>query len=69
MVFLGVIGVLVNNLRRIGNVVLVYKVDKYVEEGNIKGIWRCVIFYFLIFGFVLRFLIVFVCNFFGVDLV
>ncbi len=66
---LGVIGVLVNNLRRTGNAVLVHKADKYAEEGNTKGIWRCATLYSLIFGFVLRFPIVFVCNFFGADLV
>nr|WP_236876031.1 PTS sugar transporter subunit IIC [Clostridioides difficile] len=32
-------GVLVNNLRRTGNAVLVHKADKYAEEGNTKGIW------------------------------
>ena len=66
---LGGIGVLVNNLRRTGNAVLVHKADKYAEEGNTKGIWRCATLYSLIFGFVLRFPIVFVCNLFGADLV
>ena len=49
--------------------VLVHKADKYAEEGNTKGIWRCATLYSLIFGFVLRFPIVFVCNLFGADLV
>ncbi len=60
---LGVIGVLVNNLRRTGNAVLVHKADKYAEEGNTKGIWRCATLYSLIFGFVLRFPIVLYVTF------
>ena len=63
---LGVIGVLVNNLRRTGNAVLVHKADKYAEEGNTKGIWRCATLYSLIFGFVLRFPIVFVTTIFTI---
>lgn len=66
---LGVIGVLVNNVRRTGNAVLVHKADKYAEECNTKGIWKCATSYSLIFGFVLRFPIVFVINLFGAELV
>ena len=68
MIYLGMVAA-VNNLRRTGNAVLVHKTDKYAEEGNTKGIWRCATLYSLIFGFVLRFPIVFVCNLFGADLV
>lgn len=66
---LGIIGVLVNNLRRTGNAVLIHKADKYAEECNTKGIWKCATLYSFIFGFVLRFPIVFVTNLFGAKLV
>lgn len=66
---LGVIGVLVNNLRRTGNAVFAHKADKYAEEADIKSIWKCATTYALIFGFVLRFPIVFICNLYGADLV
>ena len=66
---LGVIGVLVNNLRRTGNAVFAHKADKYAEEADIKAIWKCATTYALIFGFVLRFPIVFICNLYGADLV
>lgn len=66
---LGVIGVFVNNLRRTGNAFLVHKADKYADQGNIKGIWRCATTYSFIFGFLIRFPIVFIVNLFGADFV
>lgn len=65
----GIIGVFINNIRRTGNAFLVHKADKYADEGNIKGVWRCATSYSLIFGFVLRFPIVFLVNYFGADFV
>lgn len=65
----GVLGVFVNNIRRTGNAVFAHKADKYAEECNTKGIWRCASLYPLLFGFVLRFPIVFFANLFGADVV
>ncbi|MGI6154527.1 MAG: PTS mannose/fructose/sorbose/N-acetylgalactosamine transporter subunit IIC [Enterococcus lemanii] len=66
---MGIIGVFINNLRRTGNAFLVHKADKYADEGNIKGVWHCATTYSFLFGFVLRFPIIFVVNYFGADLV
>lgn len=65
----GVIGVFINNIRRTGNAFLIQKADKFAEEGNIKGIQRCATWYSLAFGFILRFHIVFIANYFGSDLI
>lgn len=66
---MGIIGVFINNIRRTGNAFLVHKADDYAEAGNIKGVWRCATTYSLIFGFFLRFPIIFLVNFYGSDLV
>ncbi|MEG0679150.1 MAG: PTS sugar transporter subunit IIC [Carnobacterium sp.] len=66
---MGIIGVFINNLRRTGNAFLVHKADKYADAGNIKGVWHCATTYSLMFGFVLRFPIVFIVNYFGAGLV
>lgn len=66
---MGIIGVFINNIRRTGNAFLVHKADKYADEGNIKGVWHCATTYSLIFGFILRFPIIFVVNYFGAELV
>ncbi|MDF7639796.1 PTS sugar transporter subunit IIC [Lactobacillus sp. ESL0791] len=66
---IGIIGVFINNIRRTGNSFLIQWADKYAEEENIKGISRCATLYSLIFGFFLRFPIVFVANYFGAGLI
>lgn len=66
---IGVLGVFLNNIRRTGNAYFAHKADKLAEECNIKGIWRCASLYPLIFGFILRFPIVFLANFYGTGLV
>lgn len=66
---IGVIGVFVNNIRRTGNAVLIHKADTYAEQLNIKGIWKCATLYSFIFGFIIRFPIVFIANLYGADLV
>ena len=58
-----------NNIRRTGNAFLIQKADKFAEQGDIGGIWRCATIYSLIFGFFLRFPVVFVASYFGSDLV
>lgn len=66
---MGIIGVFINNIRRTGNAFLVHKADEYAEAGDVKGVWRCATTYSLIFGFILRFPIIFVVNYFGAELV
>lgn len=66
---LGVLGVLVNNVRRTGNAVFVHWADKYADKGDVNAVWRCATVYPLIFGFVLRFPLMFVINFFGAEFV
>ncbi|MDD7732308.1 MAG: PTS sugar transporter subunit IIC [Firmicutes bacterium] len=65
----GAIGVLVNNVRRYANAMFVHKADKLALEGDVKGIWRAATLYPLALGFVMRFPIVFVANYFGADLI
>lgn len=65
----GIIGVLINNVRRYGNAFLVHKADSYAEEGNTRGIWHAATTYSFIFGFIIRFPIVFTANYFGADLI
>lgn len=66
---IGILGVFVNNIRRTTNAWFAAKADKYAEEANIKGIWRCATLYPLAFGFIFRFPIVFVANLFGATFV
>lgn len=65
----GIIGVFLNNIRRTGNAFLIQWADKYAEKGDIKGLWRCATWYSLVFGFFLRFPVVFVASYFGADLI
>lgn len=66
---LGVLGVFVNNLRRTVNAVFVHWADKYADKGDIKAVWRCATTYPLILGFIIRFPLMFVINYFGADFV
>lgn len=62
---IGILGVFVNNIRRTTNAWFAAKADKYAEEGDVNGIWRCATLYPLAFGFLFRFPIVFLANLFG----
>lgn len=64
----GVIGVFVDQLRRTTNAVWVHMADKYAEQGNTKGIMRAAFLYPAIAGFIIRFPIVFIIDYFGVDI-
>ena len=66
---LGVLGVFVNNLRRTINAVFVHWADKYADKGDAKAVWRCATTYPLIMGFIIRFPLMFVINYFGADFV
>lgn len=65
----GVIGVLINNIRRYVNAFLIHKADDYAAVGNTKGIWHAATTYSFILGFILRFPIVFIANYFGANLI
>ena len=66
---LGVLGVFVNNLRRTVNAVFVHWADKAADEADVKKVWRCATTYPLILGFIIRFPMMFVINYFGADFV
>lgn len=65
----GAIGVLINNVRRYANAAFVHKADDLALEGDVKGIWRNATLWPLALGFVMRFPVVFVANYFGADLI
>lgn len=66
---LGVLGVFVNNLRRTLNAIFVHWADNYADKGDVKAVWRCATTYPLIMGFIIRFPLMFVINYFGADFV
>lgn len=63
----GVIGAFVDQLRRTTNTFWVHQADKYAEEVNEKGIFTCAYILPAITGFIIRFPIVFIIVFFGID--
>lgn len=63
----GVMGAFVDQLRRTTNTIWVHKADKYAEEGNVKGIFTCAYIWPSVVGFMIRFPIVFIIDYFGVD--
>jgi D-glucosaminate-specific PTS system IIC component len=64
----GLIGVFVDQLRRTTNTFWVHRADKYAEQGNTRGIFICAYILPAIAGFIIRFPIVFIINYFGVGL-
>lgn len=63
----GVIGAFVDQLRRTANTIWVHKADKYAEDANLKGIFTCAYIWPSVVGFIIRFPIVFIIDFFGVE--
>lgn len=61
----GILGVFVDQIRRTTNAFWVHMADKYAEEANTKGIYRCAFLYPAILGFIIRFPIVFVATYYG----
>lgn len=59
----GIIGAFVDQLRRTTNTIWVHKADKFAENGDTKGIFRCAYVYPSIMGFIIRFPIVFIICF------
>lgn len=62
---LGLLGVVLENVRKTANTTFVHMADKYAEEGNIKGIRRCATIYPLLLAFPMRFLPVFIACLYG----
>lgn len=65
----GVLGVFLDQLRRTVNAKWAHVADKYAEEGNEKGLFRCAFIYPMLAGFIMRFPPVFIANYFGADVV
>lgn len=63
----GVIGAFVDQLRRTTNTIWVHKADKYAENADLKGIFTCAYIWPSVVGFIIRFPIVFIIDFFGVE--
>lgn len=62
----GVLGVFVDQLRRSTNAIWVHMADKYAEKADTRGIMRAAFLYPAIAGFIIRFPIVFIIDYFGV---
>ena len=65
----GLLGVLMDQIKRFINGYFANLADKYAEQGNDKGIERCAILYPMAAGLLLRFPPVFILIYFGTDLV
>lgn len=65
----GVLGVFVDQLRRSTNAIWVHMADRYAEKANTKGILMAAFLFPALLGFVIRFPIVFVIDYLGVDAV
>lgn len=63
----GVLGVFVDQLRRTTNAFWVHMADSYAEKADTKGIMRAAFLYPSIAGFIIRFPIVFIIDYFGVS--
>lgn len=65
----GVLGVFLNQLRRIINCHLARMSDKYALQGNTKGITACAIWWPLVINMVTKFPFAFAAVYFGADVV
>lgn len=65
----GLLGVLVENVRRTANTMFVHMADRYAEDANVVGIRRAAFLYPLLLALPLRFFPVFLANLFGADAV
>lgn len=65
----GVLGVFVDQLRRSTNAIWVHMADRYAEKANTKGILMAAFLFPALLGIVIRFPIVFVIDYLGVDAV
>ena len=65
----GVLGVFLNQLRRIINANFAHRADRFAAEGNTKEIARCAILYPLLMNIVLKFPPAFIGVYFGAEVV
>lgn len=61
----GMIGGLIDQIRRTVNATWVHMADKYAKDSNTKGIYLCAFIYPAIFGLILRFPPVFAATYLG----
>lgn len=66
---IGILGVFVNNLRRTFNSSFIKLAENYAEKENTNGIFHAAFTYPMILGFFLRFPLVFLANYFGIELI
>lgn len=62
---LGILGVVVENIRKTANTAFIHKADEYALEGNVKGIKRVATLYPALLAFPMRFLPVFIAGIYG----
>lgn len=62
---LGLLGVVLENVRKTANTTFVHMADKYAMEGNVKGIRKCATLYPILLAFPMRFLPVFIACLYG----
>lgn len=66
---LGVMGIFIDGVRRTLNAFFVHMADKYAEEANTSGIYRCAGIWPLLLQLPLRFIPVFLAAMYGADAV
>ncbi|OFK23672.1 PTS sugar transporter subunit IIC [Olsenella sp. HMSC062G07] len=64
---LGLLGVVLENVRKTLNTIFVHKADEYALEGNGRGVRLCATLYPILLAFPMRFVPVFVGCLFGPD--
>ncbi|HHU7264118.1 TPA: PTS mannose/fructose/sorbose/N-acetylgalactosamine transporter subunit IIC, partial [Escherichia coli] len=64
---LGLLGVVLENVRKTLNTTFIHMADRYAEKGDIKGIQRAATIYPLLLAFPMRFVPVFIACLYGPD--
>lgn len=65
----GLLGVFLDQIRKTSNIYWVHKADKYASQGDEHGIYMCGTWYPLAVSFLLRFVPVFVLQYFGAEVI
>lgn len=63
----GLLGVVLENVRKTINSVFNHMADRYADEGNVRGIELCATVYPMLLAFPMRFIPVFVAGMYGPD--
>lgn len=66
---LGILGVVLENVRKTANISFIHQADKFALDGNVKGIKRVATLYPLLLAFPMRFVPVFIAGIFGPEAV